>query len=336
MQAAYDKQVAEFEPAPEFNASHILVDSEEQGEGAEGGDRRRRRFRRARQGELQRRLGRERRRARLVRARADGAGVRGGGAGAWRSARSPAPVQTQFGWHLIKLNDKRDTAPPPLDQVRPEIENELRQEALQAELEELRAGATDRAARGRRCRRRRSARPTCCRTETPWQGEAGDQVSPLAPAGGFPDLPPVAGVRFAAAEAGVRYRGPARRDAGRDRAGRVDRRGLHPLRDPLGAGALVPGAARGAAGRRRRRRRLRDPGQLRQLQRLHRRRRPRRGAGDGRRRRRGARRARGARLRRLDRRDRRAAAGRAHRRGARRAARRAGGRTARRGRRGRS
>jgi glutamate N-acetyltransferase / amino-acid N-acetyltransferase len=30
-------------------------------------------------------------------------------------------------------------------------------------------------------------------------------VSPLAPPGGFPDLPPVAGVRFAAAAAGVRY-----------------------------------------------------------------------------------------------------------------------------------
>jgi glutamate N-acetyltransferase / amino-acid N-acetyltransferase len=32
-------------------------------------------------------------------------------------------------------------------------------------------------------------------------------VSPLAPRGGFPDLPPVAGVRFAAARAGVRYAG---------------------------------------------------------------------------------------------------------------------------------
>jgi glutamate N-acetyltransferase / amino-acid N-acetyltransferase len=32
-------------------------------------------------------------------------------------------------------------------------------------------------------------------------------VSPLAPPGGFPDLPAVAGVRFAAAEAGVRYAG---------------------------------------------------------------------------------------------------------------------------------
>jgi len=32
-------------------------------------------------------------------------------------------------------------------------------------------------------------------------------VSPLAPKDGFPDLPPVAGVRFAAAQAGVRYSG---------------------------------------------------------------------------------------------------------------------------------
>nr|MBA3325565.1 bifunctional ornithine acetyltransferase/N-acetylglutamate synthase [Paracoccaceae bacterium] len=32
-------------------------------------------------------------------------------------------------------------------------------------------------------------------------------VSPLAPAAGFPELPAVAGVRFAAAAAGVRYAG---------------------------------------------------------------------------------------------------------------------------------
>ncbi|MEO1454300.1 MAG: bifunctional glutamate N-acetyltransferase/amino-acid acetyltransferase ArgJ [Pseudomonadota bacterium] len=32
-------------------------------------------------------------------------------------------------------------------------------------------------------------------------------VSPLAPPGGFPDLPPIAGVRFASIEAGVRYTG---------------------------------------------------------------------------------------------------------------------------------
>ncbi|TCP61088.1 glutamate N-acetyltransferase [Rhodovulum bhavnagarense] len=35
----------------------------------------------------------------------------------------------------------------------------------------------------------------------------GPKISPLAPVGGFPDLPVIEGVRFAIAEAGVRYRG---------------------------------------------------------------------------------------------------------------------------------
>ena len=50
-------------------------------------------------------------------------------------------MKSQFGWHLIKLNDKRETTPPPLDQARPEIENQLRQEALEARLVELRGAA---------------------------------------------------------------------------------------------------------------------------------------------------------------------------------------------------
>ncbi len=38
-------------------------------------------------------------------------------------------------------------------------------------------------------------------------GKAAKPVSPLAPQAGFPDLPPVAGIRFSAAAAGVRYSG---------------------------------------------------------------------------------------------------------------------------------
>ena len=52
------------------------------------------------------------------------------------------PVQSQFGWHLIKLNDKRETTPPALEEARPVIEDQLRQEALQARIAELREGAT--------------------------------------------------------------------------------------------------------------------------------------------------------------------------------------------------
>ena len=78
---------------PEFNAAHILVDSEDEGEGAEGRDRRRRGLRRGRQGQLERRLGRDRRRPRLVRGRADGAGVRGRGDRGCRSAQVAEPGQ---------------------------------------------------------------------------------------------------------------------------------------------------------------------------------------------------------------------------------------------------
>ncbi|MBW7921605.1 MAG: peptidylprolyl isomerase [Rubellimicrobium sp.] len=51
------------------------------------------------------------------------------------------PVQSQFGWHVIKLNDTRRQAPPPLDAVRAQIEGDLQQAAIQARLDELQAGA---------------------------------------------------------------------------------------------------------------------------------------------------------------------------------------------------
>lgn len=44
-------------------------------------------------------------------------------------------------------------------------------------------------------------------TEAQIKAVRGPKVSPLAPSGGFPTLPEIAGVRFAAAEAGVRYKG---------------------------------------------------------------------------------------------------------------------------------
>jgi peptidyl-prolyl cis-trans isomerase C len=52
------------------------------------------------------------------------------------------PVQTQFGWHVIKLNETRLTETPPLDEVRAEIEETLRQEKFDAHVETLSGNAT--------------------------------------------------------------------------------------------------------------------------------------------------------------------------------------------------
>ncbi|VCU71996.1 putative parvulin-type peptidyl-prolyl cis-trans isomerase precursor [Pigmentiphaga humi] len=41
-----------------------------------------------------------------------------------------APVQTQFGWHVIRLDDVRPVEFPPVDQLRPQIEESLRQNKL--------------------------------------------------------------------------------------------------------------------------------------------------------------------------------------------------------------
>ncbi len=52
-----------------------------------------------------------------------------------------APVHTQFGWHIIRVDDVRDIAPPPLEQVRPQIVQQIQQEKLQAFEEGLRKNA---------------------------------------------------------------------------------------------------------------------------------------------------------------------------------------------------
>ena len=54
---------------------------------------------------------------------------------------TPEPVKTQFGWHIIRLDDARDVAPPPFDQVKAQIAQQMQQEKLQAFEEGLRKNA---------------------------------------------------------------------------------------------------------------------------------------------------------------------------------------------------
>jgi peptidyl-prolyl cis-trans isomerase C len=52
-----------------------------------------------------------------------------------------APVQTQFGWHVIKLEDTRETAPPPFEQVKQQVSNGVMQKKLQAYVDGLKKTA---------------------------------------------------------------------------------------------------------------------------------------------------------------------------------------------------
>ncbi|MGI9298001.1 MAG: peptidylprolyl isomerase [Gammaproteobacteria bacterium] len=57
-------------------------------------------------------------------------------------ALAVAPVRTQFGWHIIRVDEKRPLTPPPLnDDLRHNIEQSVRAELFSVHLEELRAAA---------------------------------------------------------------------------------------------------------------------------------------------------------------------------------------------------
>lgn len=53
---------------------------------------------------------------------------------------SKTPVKTQFGWHVIKVEDKRTKDKPSLEEIRPFIETEIKRDVLDEALEEWKAG----------------------------------------------------------------------------------------------------------------------------------------------------------------------------------------------------
>lgn len=138
IQAAYDARFAGAEEVNEFNASHLLVETEEAAiaaktridEGAEFAD--------------------------VARDVSTGpTGPNGGNLG-WfgKGAMVPEfenaittlevgavsePFQTQFGWHVAKLNEMRIQPRPSLDDLRNELAGELQEAAVTARLDELSA-----------------------------------------------------------------------------------------------------------------------------------------------------------------------------------------------------
>ncbi|WP_223421804.1 peptidylprolyl isomerase [Tateyamaria pelophila] len=141
IQTAYAERLEAFEASEEYNAAHILVETEEEAlavvaELEAGAD-----F------------------AATARNQSTGPSGPNGGDLGWfgPGAMVPsfeaavialevgavsAPVQTQFGWHVIKLIDTRKTDAPTLDAIRNEIVSDLQASAVASRVESLAETAT--------------------------------------------------------------------------------------------------------------------------------------------------------------------------------------------------
>jgi peptidyl-prolyl cis-trans isomerase C len=54
---------------------------------------------------------------------------------------SDTPIKTQFGYHVIKLEDQRKAPPPAFEELADQLREEMAREAVTAQLDQLRAGA---------------------------------------------------------------------------------------------------------------------------------------------------------------------------------------------------
>ncbi len=136
LQEAYDARFADATPATEYNANHILVETEDEAKALiaelEGG------------ADFET----------LAKEHSTGPSGPNGGALGWfglgmmvpefeqavvalEAGAISGPVQTQFGWHVIKLNETRLAEAPTLDQMREELTNEIQETAVREAIDSL-------------------------------------------------------------------------------------------------------------------------------------------------------------------------------------------------------
>ena len=129
IQAKYEEATAQIEDSEEFNASHILLETEESSK------------------EIRELLENGADFAKLAQEKSSGPSGPSGGQLGWfglgqmvpefeaavlvlEIGMISQPVQTQFGWHIIKLNDRRLKSLPNLEELKPEIVQNLTQRRI--------------------------------------------------------------------------------------------------------------------------------------------------------------------------------------------------------------
>jgi len=130
LQAAYEARFADAVPTTEFNASHILVETEVEAQ------------------DIQKQLNEGADFAELAKEKSTGpSGANGGSLGwfgpgmmvkpfedavvAMKVGEISNPVQTQFGWHVLILNESRLQDTPSLESIKAELEAEIQQMAVE-------------------------------------------------------------------------------------------------------------------------------------------------------------------------------------------------------------
>lgn len=140
LQTAYDERIKGM-PKHEFKARHILVKTEDEGNGIIEELKSGKDF------------------AELAKEKSTGPSGKNGGDLGWFKPQSmvkpfaeavqamepgrvsTTPVETQFGWHVIKLEEKRDVKLPELENMKPQLKRQLEQQKMFDYMQELRKGA---------------------------------------------------------------------------------------------------------------------------------------------------------------------------------------------------
>jgi len=141
LQAAYEARFADTDPVKEYNAAHILVETEDEAK------------------EIQKQLQEGADFAELAKLKSTGpSGADGGNLGwfgpgkmvkpfedavaAMKAGDISDPVQTQFGWHILILRETRIQEAPKLEDIKGELEAEIQQKAVQDVISALTDKAT--------------------------------------------------------------------------------------------------------------------------------------------------------------------------------------------------